>query len=218
MKVSTVFDKIEKKINTEYPNFIKVILTETAFDSIASLRNLNLKSIQEIENFVNNKTDLLKNTNYVDEKGALKNFPFKFLIGHQTLLLNIPRDVDVFMNAKKTKKQNSPQDFDSVKLSVSLVEKIIKFGKNKNISFKFNFENIEDLLPENNRIRCVVKCPFCIVKIPCFFDTCWRIPNYYKHIVECAKKTTSSRSTTEPRIERAESASQVFAEVENAIR
>lgn len=84
---------LEKFKKIKYPEFLKIILIETGFDTAAALQTIEKKLIGDIEKVVNEKTFLLKGTNYVTETGNLKNTPFKFMLGHESLILRLPKRI-----------------------------------------------------------------------------------------------------------------------------
>lgn len=66
------------------PDFISNILSETEFDNLVAIDNINEKCISQIENYVQEHLKhLLKDTAYE------KTDPFKFAPGHRILLLRL---------------------------------------------------------------------------------------------------------------------------------
>lgn len=183
-QTAPIFTKLEKLNRSKYPKFIKQILILTAFNTPAASKAINENSIRQIESAVNNNLNLLSKTEYVDKRGELKNKPFKFLIGHETLLLNFPQEIRELQTLKKSEKTpGTNQNIDQKELKILLVEKVANYIKNKKLAI-----NIELEITNSTENRCSVKCPFCIKKIPCTFDTRWRISNLCTHILSCSKK------------------------------
>lgn len=110
--------------------------------------------------------ELLKDTSHVDEHGNLKSVPFKFLIGHRSLLLKIPKDLNDYLSEKSVEKVNT--ETDPAQLKVLLLERIQKYGSNRNLALAINIEDITNFSVESNRVRCSVKCQFCPYKTVCF--------------------------------------------------
>lgn len=207
-----IFTRLEKSNNSKYPKFIKDILMRTAFDSAASLKTLNKSCIENIEKFVHENKELVKDTVYVDEEGNLKNIPFKFMIGHESLLLNIPKDLEVYLSKKNTveKKRETPA-FDDLRSTFK--NKLQKYLNKKHINLTFGEDLGEDLAKhfskKNNRVKCIAQCPFCEARFPCVYDSCWRVSNYFKHIVPCLKKHAPKQAL--------ETTGQTFPEISNPI-
>lgn len=74
-----ILTHLESFKRVKFPIFIKNILIECAYDTVAALRTINNATILELEKFANKRLDLLKNTNYIDNTGKLKSDPLKFL-------------------------------------------------------------------------------------------------------------------------------------------
>lgn len=124
-RIGLVFARIENFKKIKYPVFLKNILIETAFDTAAALKAIKQSTIENIEQFVSNRLDLLANTNYIDETGNLRKTPFKFLPGHEALILSLPNYVDDYLCKKK-------KDIPAIEhLKLSLMEKIKEFAIKK---------------------------------------------------------------------------------------
>lgn len=114
-----IFTRLEKSNNSKYPKFLKNILIHTGFNSAAALRIIDKNSIESIETYINDNFDeskiLLEDTLYLDSNGNLNKTPFKFLLGHRSLILNLPKDLNEHFSKKlekaskkKTKKSVIP--------------------------------------------------------------------------------------------------------------
>lgn len=128
----------------------------------------------------------LKDSNYLDENGNLKQNPFKFMLGHESLILNLPVDVEEYLSEKKTQKKEIPKIED---LKQSFIERVNNFSNGKKIELNLNCVNLSKFIQNKNCVKCEAKCPLCSVKITCTFDSSWKISNYTNHIVLCAQKT-----------------------------
>lgn len=88
-----------KKLSEQkYPKFVINILKECAFDK-NSLSLISENSIDDIEKYVRENPELIKNTVYEKENIG----EFKFKIGHKHLILGIPKNI---MTIEKEKKKN----------------------------------------------------------------------------------------------------------------
>lgn len=209
-----IFSRLQNFKKIRYPQFIKDILLELGFDTAASLNCIKKSTIQDIEKFVNNKLDLLKDTKYIDETGNLKKTPFKFMFGHELLILNIPQDIKEYNSRKKV----PTSDIASIeKLKLIFIERTKQFAQKKNITLTLNSEDLSNFEPSDNCMKCEAKCPFCPKKTICMFDTSWKLSNYNKHIISCAKKIAIQTTPIQPRIERASEPSALLLELKNAL-
>lgn len=217
-RIGHIFTQIEKSNNCKYPDFIKKILIQTAFDSTAALRTLNKNSIGQIEQFIDEHIECLNETTYLDEIGQLKTKPFKFLPGHESLILNIPKEVNDHLAKKKQVKSARKSDIPPVEdLKLLFAEQIKKYCAKKNIELASNsLDDFCEIFHANNRIKCLAKCWFCSFKVSCIYDSCWRASNYYKHIVGCARKSLGKSVRHIPPIERAKPDG-VLLELQNAL-
>lgn len=204
-----IFSRLQIFKKSKYPDFLKNILIETAFDTAAALRTIKKSTIDEIEKFVSERTDLLRDTSYIDETGNLKKTPFKFMLGHESLLLRLPNDVEEYLSTEKVPKKEILAIDD---LKLLLIEKICKFSRNKNIQFTLSAEDLSKFSQINNCFKCEVNCPFCSSKIGCTFNSSWKLSNYYKHIVACVQKAARPNL----QIERASPAA-VLQELQNVL-
>lgn len=217
-QIAIIFSKLEKFFKIKYPIFIKNCLVETGYDTAAALKTIEKTSIGKLEKIISERPELVKDTIYVDESGNLKIYPFKFKIGHESLILSIPKDLNDFLSTKKIEKskQNISAEDD---LKLALIERIAKYSEKKNKKITLEFEHLLNFSNHNNVVKCMVKCPFCENKFTCTFNTCWRASNFCKHIVTCAEKNAAlapTQTEIEPRIERA-TPSYVLLEVENVV-
>lgn len=102
-----IFTRLEKSNNSTYPKFLKNILIHTGFNSYAALSIIDKNSIESIETYIKDNFDeskiLLKDTLYLDSNGNLNKTPFKFLLGHRSLILNLPKDLNEYFSKKLEK-------------------------------------------------------------------------------------------------------------------
>lgn len=84
MASNNFFVDLEKILNEKIPHDILKILDGCYFDSAISLSSITSSTIDEIEQYVNENTDVVKNTSY---EGVL---PFKLKPGHKSFLLQLP--------------------------------------------------------------------------------------------------------------------------------
>lgn len=180
-RTGIIFARIENFKKFKFPLFIKDILKETGFNTAAALKTIKESSIGKLERFVSNRLDLLRKTDYVNATGNLKQSPFRFLLGHEALILNLPNEVEDYLR-EKGKKKDIPAIED---LKLSFNERIKKFADKNKLTISTDKIIITH---SNKQVKCFIKCPFCESKLSCTFDSSWKLSNYKKHILRCAKK------------------------------
>lgn len=215
-----IFTRLEKFFKCKYPFFLKEILIETGFNSSAALRIISESSIETIEQYINDNLDQIKHyfaeTLYLSENGNFKKSPFKFLIGHKSLILNIKKDLNEYLLKKKTKKTEISSEIPSTEqLKISFKNKVKNYIEQKKINVDLEKIVVSNFSFLNNRAKCFGQCPFCVKKIACYFDTCWRTSNFFKHILICLKKNTllNNPPSNPPIVQRAISG--ILQQVEN---
>lgn len=186
-----IFSHLQTFKKSKFPQFIKEILISTGFDTAISLQSIRKATIEELERIITNNTDLLKNTEYLNETGNLKKTPFKFMLGHETLILNLPNDVKEYLTRNKKQKEKEIPQIDELKLM--FIERIKNFLRDHNINLTQNTEDLTKFEITGKVVKCAVKCPLCSNKVNCMFNSTWKISNYCKHIKSCVKKVETQR-------------------------
>lgn len=199
-----LWSNIEKRIGNKFPEEIKAILDITGFDIELSLKGINEKTVESIEQIVNENI-VANNTETVAAlKGSTyegKPLPFRFLLGHKILILSLP-DKIASIKKKSGKSKNSHEQNTSDELQVRdpedhkkiLLVKLKTYAKNHNLNFEIKESNITKLNQINRVTKCVVECCFCKRKIPCQFDTHWQISNLTNHIRTHLKNSHHNQS------------------------
>lgn len=134
--IARLFSRIESIDNCKYPKFIKEILTECGFETEASLQIINEQSITEVEKVINNSESLRKKleaTIYAKKDGTLKTIPFKFLLGHKLLILQIASTVSRYNVTKKTNKKTRALD------TKNWQESLLKRFESRSFQNKYNY-------------------------------------------------------------------------------
>lgn len=177
-----IFARIENLKKFKFPVFIKNILIASAFDTAAALKTIKKESIADIEQFVSNRLDLLTKTEYIDQTGNLKTDSFKFLPGHEALILNLPKDTDDYLQ-----EQNKVKELPSIdNLKLSLVERINNFAQKNNLKIATDKTVITH---SKNQVKCALKCSICSRNFSIsFLQSSWKLSNFQKHILLCAEK------------------------------
>lgn len=171
---SSIFQRLEKFVNSKYPNFHKDILIKCGFDCESALLLLNEVKIKQIEAQVNINKELIKGTIY--EKSS-KNFEFR--LGHKDLILSVPSTIKEI----KAKKPKETKFLDVEQLEKDLIKRFNNHFESKSIVVKINHENLIGIRVDENRITCGLKCLFCETNLTCYLNnSSWHISNYVKHI------------------------------------
>lgn len=182
------------------PIDIKHILNETGYDNEVSLSDISEKNIEEIEIYVNKNRQLLENTIY-------KNIvPFEFRPGHRSLILNLPKNVQGYIESKKTNKINKKvvkevqTQKNEAELKTELLKKLMNYAKTRKYEIQINSESITQFIKAEDTARCRVKCVFCSLSIVCTYKSFWAISNYETHFrnhikdIEEKKKASAQES------------------------
>lgn len=97
MDDNSLWMKIEKYTNENFPPCLKIILTNCGYDTQISLQNITLADVLEIEKYTNQhlKPDVMKlNCCYSEQYKAQQDF--QFLPGHRKLILYLPKIISNF--------------------------------------------------------------------------------------------------------------------------
>lgn len=193
-RTHVLWKHFEQSLGFKFPQEIKLILNICGFDSELSLKEINEKTIESIEQTV---TENL-NSNNLELVSGLKGsvyegkpLPFNFLLGHRVLILSIPEKVQLLQksksnkrfpigNASETENVEKNRSVDAYKKALLL--KLKNYAKKFSLNFEVKENHIKNFSQVNNVIRCNVKCCFCDTRIPCTFITYWNIGNLTKHI------------------------------------
>lgn len=208
---AVIFTQLENFKKSKYPDFLKDILIANGFDTASALKILDNSNIAKIENKVNNKIELLKDTIYVDETGNLIENLFKFLLGHESILLNLPIDVDAYSKSKKKSRQIPAID----KLKELFIERSKNFALKNKIQLTVSPDDLTNFTQTNSRAKCKVNCPICKkTKISCVFELSWKLANFNRHIKLCAEKAATTTQNQQIQRASAEAAQHLLHNVE----
>lgn len=185
---------IQKKLDIVIPQCLVVILTKTGYDSELCIQSLNADTIDEIEKHINKKRSILNGVHLPDAYDTTDEF--KFLPGHKTFLMQFAQRLQKYsdkQSAKYTIQSVDPTEMnlgDAVlKLEKKLIDKVIRFAKNKNIPI--NDSNFDVNCLQNSTIeysngifrgKVVLTCPICKKKISVQLKKYWYTTNFDTHI------------------------------------
>lgn len=192
--------EFENFLGYKFPSVLKDILTINGLNNLA-FEFIDTNTIDNLEKVVDKNKDILKKSDY--EKNIEE--PFKFSFGHRLLLLNIPKKYKEFIefgrNKKTARKQrlielkesechsnNTPEHLISL-----LLNKVNNYSDKFHLGYKITRDNVKKFNQKESDALCVVKCPFCDVKVPCSLLSTWRISNFNNHV-----KTHLGFETIEP--------------------
>lgn len=180
---SKVFASLEKKIGDKIPKIIKHILELSSYDSKGTLQLICGDSITEIECFVNENYERIRNS---FEETAYDNInPFKFTPGHRALILSFPNHIKKSNHRERIQNNENlvVRADDDDKLKKQLVDKLEKYSKNRGFEFGFTLENIKNFhfKEEKNKYKCEILCSKCSKLTPCHYKKHWEVSNLIKH-------------------------------------
>lgn len=109
---------------------------------------------------------------------------FKFLPGHKTLILSLPKH---WKKEKKQKKNKSTEvqcaSAENLHvLKVALIQKITNYSKKNNFEIECAISDIVELKFDQTQYKCQIRCPFCDDTVSCMYTSYWIISNLVRHI------------------------------------
>lgn len=128
---------LEKFAKEKFPPCIKLILISSGYDKLNSLRQIDAGKVGEIETFVNENKDLIKNLECCFKDQYQKLAVFKFLPGHKALVLGIPKQIEQMksMVRKKSTKKLSSKSLSDADLKQKLISNLLKYTGKLNYQF-----------------------------------------------------------------------------------
>lgn len=115
MRKANLIRELEKSINEKFPDNIGDILIEAGFTTKTSLSKLDFNSLRSIEKYVQDNPEkfgiILKDTRYE------QSVKFKFLPGHEALLLSLPEEILRIKDQKEQKKTRKRRHSETDKVS-----------------------------------------------------------------------------------------------------
>lgn len=159
--------EVEKEINEQIPELVKILLTKCGYDSRISLANIKLEDVCSIERYVTeNQKELLKQmltkqSAYSDLK--INRGQFEFLPGHRKRIIAIGEMLAsgreaVITNLKERVKLIEPLPNElSTELKNELCNSIVKWAKGK----RLNNNVINDSWENAAFLRFIVHIIFC---------------------------------------------------------
>lgn len=208
---SNIYSKLEKVYGGKFPQCVKKILTFSGFDTFPSLRQIDENVLHDIELFIDNNPSIKNSIDCCGKELYQSMENFKFLPGHKTIILNLPKYVADFeqhnSKDKKSKSIDSPSragrtakiletsDQDMKKqLILNLVNYFLKQKRNspqnQNVAEIITERNITKFEREQNTaiIKSEFSCPFCVKRIPVNFKDYWRSANITTHLKKHVEK------------------------------
>lgn len=180
----------EAFVGHKFPKILKDILNINGLDNELAFEFIDSNAIDNLEKVVNENKEILKKSSY--EKTI--ELPSKFSFGHRLLLLNLSKKYKEFSEDKKNKifarkqrlielneseyhSNNTPEHL--IRL---LIDKLNKYSDKFNLGYKITADQVKKFNQKECDALCVVKCPYCEIKIPCSFASHWRISNFNNHV------------------------------------
>ncbi|XP_031627111.1 uncharacterized protein LOC116350098 [Contarinia nasturtii] len=195
-KQATCWEKLEKTLDDDLPECIKICLESAGYDTIISLKQIDAERIREIEAHLTEyrswENELVCcNSDYYRELAD-----FKFKPGHKVRILAIPKQIEEMAtgshtqsNARSTgtnKKETNQSDEDLVE---NLISNLMAFMEKCEFPLPVgmistnNIRNFHRGTDNDSFVcKCRFACPFCEKTIPITFKKFWMSSNATTHL------------------------------------
>lgn len=156
------------------------------------------KDIIQIETTINENREILNNLNWDS------NEPFKFKLGHKSLILRLPNIIKSYLESKKRKTEINKEKNETV-VKTELKNKLSNYMRRHSYEVQFTSSNIiefEKIKEEKNIYRCRIVCVFCGKSVAAKYKNHWMVSNFEthlrKHVLESSQISKSGNSTQIP--------------------
>lgn len=180
---------MEKLNGEKLPECVKFLLTKSAYNTIATLREINEDKLLNIETFLDGRKDYIAALNccYHDHYQSLE--VFEFLPGHKDLILNMPSQIQQLNGSKKAccKTKDVPDDELQIGLSTNILNYAEKIGLDvgEDVISTINIHNFRRGSDKDNFLcKCKFICPFCAKSFTVTYKKYWGTSNITKHLKE----------------------------------
>lgn len=189
--VKPVENFLKKNLQSE----LYKIVVECGYNTKSAILLISLESIKEIEAYINENKDILKDTIY--EPFILNGKIFKLKPGHKSVILNLPELLRSKEQTSKPKKKSSIQreknnnvddeirdssDEIEEKLKCALIKKLENFSSKFDFCLTFDIACISYFETTSDKISCKFECPICNTKIKCEYRSYWLVSNLENHL------------------------------------
>lgn len=179
--------KLQKIVGRILPRGLDKIIIEAGFDAESAIATIDLNSIINIQDHINENKIILKDTVY---ESVLENdLQFKLKPGHKSIILDLPKLLKEFEAKKRSapnpqisneEEEEKQREIESLKKQ--LINKLNGFARKCMFDITFEETSIFDFREEKAVYKCRFECPICMKKIRCEYKRYWFVSNFQKHI------------------------------------
>lgn len=187
MPSRNVIEKLKVYLGENFPLNIDRIIIFCGYDTELALSNINEEDIKEIEIYVNENKQILKN----EIPDIRDDQEFKLKPGHKKFILGLPQKIKELKNKKKNGAKNKEKETEKIiqvdptpddQFKQKLITKIKQFGAKKSVQLDLNLSNIKEWQMVSGKPKCKISCCLCESEISCDFTSYWRISNLQDHL------------------------------------
>lgn len=198
-RVTCIWEKLEKFNSEPYPECVKSILLAAGYNTRTALSQINKEKLEQIEAFV--KSEHIEHLNTESMDGVFHEYynqleVFKFLPGHEAIILSIPGQIEKMLSKKQSNRSQVKRQKKEAKQTRSDEELVANLLQNvKSYTEKIGFDHAKELITisnitefekgsaESNFIaKCRFICPFCAKTFPVKYKEYWLSSNITTHL------------------------------------
>lgn len=181
---------VEKILELEIPDALKIILTKCGYDSFLSLKHIKETDLQQMEMYINSQCNVDELLNEIDSDKYFGQKVFEIIPGHKRFLLNLTKlltDENVDQRFKKVEKKYHTQHMDRAKTNIipipmemdvfECITKLLSLLNNWMAKAFADYEDFNDDRIEFEAVLehvtiphgmyCILQCPKCSARLKC---------------------------------------------------
>lgn len=202
-QTKNIYSAIEKFKNIKIAPCIKAILDYAAYNSASSLSVLNDQNVLEIENCINESgRNVIESLKCCYASIYQQQTPFRFLPGHKSTVLSIPKYISEMNELKKTSRLEFKKLLTPAELKAILLRKINQnignYNANIGVFSESGVTEVKVTISNNSMsAKCKVSCILCAATVPVVYSGSWKISNILRHVRQhlIAKQRMHSQQT-----------------------
>lgn len=194
-----VWAKLEKLNGEKFPECVKFLLVKSAYNTFATLRQIDSDKLVKIETFLNTKKEYIADLDCCYH-GHYKSLDvFEFLPGHKDLILSISSQIKQLDGSRQVRVRTTTISDDELQenLATNLIKYSEKIGliMGNNMISKVNIYNFRRGSDKDNFLcRCGFICPLCAKKFTVTHNKYWATSNVTKHFKDHYTKLSNEQS------------------------
>lgn len=190
-KFAKCWEKLEKFNNEKYPDCVKSLLQQAAYNTLGSLKRIDEAKIGEIEAYLSeNQSSWISDLSCCHSEDYKKQTTFHFLPGHKSILRGIADQIKQMNELKKTatEAKGKKKELTDDELKEKLISNLVKNAAKKDcilppgIITTKNIRNFDRDTGGEFVCKCKFACPFCSRVIPVQFKEFWMSSNITSHM------------------------------------